>query len=168
MYLPPLTIITTSSDVAEIPGSANVDLSDYYTKEQVDAKVKTVQDTADMANTSAEAAMSSAQTALDNAYEADTKAQNAQSAVDAVSTRVTTLENAGYQTAKQVQQDITASLTDYSTTAEVNTIVTTAIAPLAQTSSLTAYWQKDETEEHVLSGIYEDGTEFNFTCLCKK
>ena len=35
--LPPLTIITTSSDVAEI--QAQEDLSDYYTKEQADAKV---------------------------------------------------------------------------------------------------------------------------------
>ena len=37
--LPPLTIITTSSDVAELPGGGNADLTDYYTKEQVDAKV---------------------------------------------------------------------------------------------------------------------------------
>ena len=37
--LPPLTIVTTSSDVAELPGGGNADLSDYYTKEQVDTKV---------------------------------------------------------------------------------------------------------------------------------
>ena len=35
--LPPLTIITTSSDVAEI--QPKEDLSDYYTKEQADEKV---------------------------------------------------------------------------------------------------------------------------------
>lgn len=82
--LPPLTIITTSSDVAELPGSANADLSDYYTKEQVDTKVSE------------------------------------------------------------------------------------AIAPLAPASSLSAYWNKDETEEHQLSGTYEDGTEFSLTAICKK
>lgn len=37
--LPPLTIITTSSDVAELPGGGNADLTDYYTKEEVDTKV---------------------------------------------------------------------------------------------------------------------------------
>ena len=40
--LPPLTIITTSSDVAELPGGGNADLTDYYTKEEVDAKVNGV------------------------------------------------------------------------------------------------------------------------------
>ena len=82
--LPPLTIVTTSSDVAELPGSANADLSDYYTKEQVDTKVSK------------------------------------------------------------------------------------AVAPLAPTSSLSAYWQKAETEEHQLSGTYEDGSEFSLTAICKK
>lgn len=82
--LPPLTIVTTSSDVAELPGSANADLTDYYTKEQVDTKVSE------------------------------------------------------------------------------------AVAPLAPTSSLTAYWKKDETEEHQLTGTYEDGSEFSFTAICKK
>ena len=80
--LPPLTIITTSSDVAEI--QAKEDLSDYYTKEEVDTKVSD------------------------------------------------------------------------------------AIAPLAPTSSLSAYWQKDETEEHQLTGTYEDGSEFSLTAICKK
>lgn len=82
--LPPITIITTSSDVAELPGIVNADLTDYYTKEQVDTKV------------------------------------------------------------------------------------TEAVAPLAPTSSLTAYWKKDETEEHQLTGTYEDGSEFSFTAICKK
>ena len=82
--LPPLTIVTTSSDVAELPGSANADLSDYYTKEQVDTKVSE------------------------------------------------------------------------------------AVAPLATTSSLSAYWKKSDTEEHQLSGTYEDGTEFSLTAICKK
>ena len=80
--LPPLTIITTSSDVAEI--QPKEDLSDYYTKEQVDTKV------------------------------------------------------------------------------------TEAVAPLAPASSLSAYWQKDETEEHQLTGTYEDGSEFSLTAICKK
>lgn len=82
--LPPLTIVTTSSDVAELPGIVNADLTDYYTKEQVDTKV------------------------------------------------------------------------------------TEAVAPLAPASSLTAYWKKSDTEEHQLSGTYEDGTEFSFTAICKK
>ena len=82
--LPPLTIVTTSSDVAELPGIVNADLNDYYTKEQVDTKV------------------------------------------------------------------------------------TEAVAPLAPASSLTAYWKKDETEEHQLTGTYEDGTEFSLTTICKK
>lgn len=82
--LPPLTIITTSSDVAELPGGGNADLTDYYTKEEVDTKVSD------------------------------------------------------------------------------------AVAPLAPTSSLSAYWKKDETEEHQLNGTYEDGTEFSFTAICKK
>ena len=82
--LPPLTIITTSSDVAELPGIVNADFTDYYTKEQVDTKVSE------------------------------------------------------------------------------------AVAPLAPTSSLTAYWQKADTEEHQLSGTYEDGTEFSLTAICKK
>ena len=82
--LPPLTIVTTSSDVAELPGIVNADLTDYYTKEQVDTKVSE------------------------------------------------------------------------------------AVAPLAPTSSLTAYWKKDETEEHQLTGTYEDGSEFSFTTICKK
>ena len=84
VMLPPLTIVTTSSDVAEIPGSANADLSDYYTKEQVDTKVSE------------------------------------------------------------------------------------AVAPLAPSSSLSAYWKKSDTEEHQLSGTYEDGTEFSLTAICKK
>ena len=82
--LPPLTFVTTSSDVAELPGIANADLTDYYTKEQVDTKVSE------------------------------------------------------------------------------------AVAPLAPTSSLTAFWKKSDTEEHQLSGTYEDGTEFSFTAICKK
>lgn len=82
--LPSLTIITTSSDVAELNASADADLSDYYTKEQVDTKV------------------------------------------------------------------------------------TEAVAPLAETSSLTAYWKKAETEEHQLHGTYEDGSEFSLTVICKK
>ena len=159
--LPPLTIITTSSDVAEINPAANVDLSDYYTKEQVDAKV-------DNAQASADEAKSNAETASSNAADALSIASNAQAGVTSLESRVTTLEEAGYQTAEQVQQDITASLTDYSTTAEVNTIVTTAIAPLAKTNDLTAYWQKAETEEHQLTGTYEDGSEFSFTILGKK
>lgn len=118
--------MTTSSDVAELPGGGNADLTDYYTKEEVDAKV------------------------------------------NGVSEKVTALENAGYQTADQVQQDIEASLTGYSTTDEVNTLITEATAPLAPASSLTAYWKKDETVEHQLNGTYEDGTEFSFTAICKK
>ena len=82
--LPPLTIVTTSSDVAELPGIVNADLTDYYTKEQVDTKVSE------------------------------------------------------------------------------------AVAPLAPASSLTAYWKKSDTEEHQLTGTYEDGTEFSFTAICKK
>ena len=80
--LPPLTIITTSSDVAEI--QQKEDLSDYYTKEEVDTKVSE------------------------------------------------------------------------------------AVAPLAPASSLSAYWNKDETEEHQLTGTYEDGSEFSLTAICKK
>ena len=50
------------------------------------------------------------------------------------------------------------------------TIVTTSsdVAEIQPKEDLTAYWKKDETEEHQLSGTYEDGTEFSLTTICKK
>ena len=50
------------------------------------------------------------------------------------------------------------------------TIVTTSsdVAEIQPKEDLTDYWKKDETEEHQLSGTYEDGTEFSFTAICKK
>ena len=50
------------------------------------------------------------------------------------------------------------------------TIITTSsdVAEIQAKEDLTAYWQKAETEEHQLSGTYEDGTEFSLTAICKK
>ena len=50
------------------------------------------------------------------------------------------------------------------------TIITTSsdVAEIQQKEDLSAYWQKDETEEHQLSGTYEDGSEFSLTAICKK
>ena len=50
------------------------------------------------------------------------------------------------------------------------TIVTTSsdVAEIQPKEDLSAYWNKDETEEHQLSGTYEDGSEFSLTAICKK
>ena len=50
------------------------------------------------------------------------------------------------------------------------TIITTSsdVAEIQPKEDLSAYWKKDETEEHQLSGTYEDGTEFSLTAICKK
>ena len=50
------------------------------------------------------------------------------------------------------------------------TIVTTSsdVAELHPKEDLSDYWKKSDTEEHQLSGTYEDGTEFSFTAICKK
>ena len=50
------------------------------------------------------------------------------------------------------------------------TIVTTSsdVAEIQPKEDMSAYWQKAETEEHQLSGTYEDGSEFSLTAICKK
>ena len=50
------------------------------------------------------------------------------------------------------------------------TIITTSsdVAEIQPKEDMSAYWKKDETEEHQLNGTYEDGTEFSFTAICKK
>ena len=50
------------------------------------------------------------------------------------------------------------------------TIVTTSsdVAEIQPKEDLSAYWKKSDTEEHQLSGTYEDGTEFSLTAICKK
>ena len=50
------------------------------------------------------------------------------------------------------------------------TIITTSsdVAEIQPKEDLSAYWKKDETEEHQLTGTYEDGSEFSFTTICKK
>lgn len=50
------------------------------------------------------------------------------------------------------------------------TIITTSsdVAEIQPKEDLSDYWKKDETEEHQLSGTYEDGTEFSLTAICKK
>ena len=50
------------------------------------------------------------------------------------------------------------------------TIITTSsdVAEIQPKEDMSAYWNKDETEEHQLSGTYEDGTEFSLTAICKK
>lgn len=50
------------------------------------------------------------------------------------------------------------------------TIVTTSsdVAEIQPKEDLSDYWKKSDTEEHQLSGTYEDGTEFSFTAICKK
>ena len=50
------------------------------------------------------------------------------------------------------------------------TIITTSsdVAEIQPKEDLSAYWNKDETEEHQLSGTYDDGSEFSLTAICKK
>ena len=50
------------------------------------------------------------------------------------------------------------------------TIITTSsdVAEIQAKEDMSAYWQKSETEEHQLSGTYEDGSEFSLTAICKK
>ena len=50
------------------------------------------------------------------------------------------------------------------------TIITTSsdVAEIQPKEDLSDYWKKDETEEHQLSGTYEDGSEFSLTAICKK
>ena len=50
------------------------------------------------------------------------------------------------------------------------TIVTTSsdVAEIHPKEDMSAYWKKSDTEEHQLSGTYEDGTEFSLTAICKK
>ena len=50
------------------------------------------------------------------------------------------------------------------------TIVTTSsdVAEIQPKEDLSDYWKKSETEEHQLSGTYEDGSEFSLTAICKK
>ena len=50
------------------------------------------------------------------------------------------------------------------------TIVTTSsdVAEIQPKEDLSDYWNKDETEEHQLSGTYDDGSEFSLTAICKK
>ena len=50
------------------------------------------------------------------------------------------------------------------------TIITTSsdVAEIQPKEDLSDYWKKSDTEEHQLSGTYEDGTEFSITAICKK
>ena len=50
------------------------------------------------------------------------------------------------------------------------TIVTTSsdVAELQPKEDLSDYWKKSDTEQHQLSGTYEDGSEFSLTAICKK
>ena len=50
------------------------------------------------------------------------------------------------------------------------TIITTSsdVAEIQPKEDMSAYWNKDETEEHQLSGTYDDGSEFSLTAICKK
>ena len=50
------------------------------------------------------------------------------------------------------------------------TIITTSsdVAEIQPKEDMSAYWNKEETEEHQLSGTYEDGSEFSLTAICKK
>ena len=50
------------------------------------------------------------------------------------------------------------------------TIVTTSsdVAQIQPKEDMSAYWKKADTEEHQLSGTYEDGSEFSLTAICKK
>ena len=50
------------------------------------------------------------------------------------------------------------------------TIITTSsdVAEIQPKEDMSAYWKKSDTEEHQLSGTYEDGSEFSLTAICKK
>ena len=50
------------------------------------------------------------------------------------------------------------------------TIITTSsdVAEIQPKEDLSDYWKKSDTEEHQLSGTYEDGSEFSLTAICKK
>ena len=68
------------------------------------------------------------------------------------------------------------AFTQYTSTGAKNvklpplTIVTTSsdVAEIQPKEDLSDYWKKSDTEEHQLSGTYEDGTEFSLTAICKK
>ena len=68
------------------------------------------------------------------------------------------------------------SFTQYTSTGAKNvklpplTIITTSsdVAEIQPKEDMSAYWNKDETEEHQLSGTYDDGSEFSLTAICKK
>ena len=68
------------------------------------------------------------------------------------------------------------AFTQYTSTGAKNvklpplTIVTTSsdVAEIQPKEDMSAYWKKSDTEEHQLSGTYEDGTEFSLTAICKK
>lgn len=231
----PLKIVTTHSDVAELPAEAGgdkPDLSNYYTKKQVDEKVdaldefiasvnttatdakteadsassdateakttaenasataneaktaaegvkaavETAQSTANAAKSTAETAQTtadSAKTAAEGAGEtanaAKTTAESAKTTADGLGTRVTALENAGYQTSSQVDSKVSDALASYSTTDQMDSAISAATSPLAKASDLASYWNKStETETHAMTGTYEDGTEFSYTVICQK
>ncbi len=210
----PLKVVTTSSDVAELPAEAGgdkPDLSNYYTKKQVDEKVdaldefiasvnttatdakseadsasgdaataKTTAETAsataneaktaaDGAKTAAETAQSTANAAQSTANAAQSTADSAKTTADGLGTRVTAIENAGYQTSSQVDTKVSDALASYSTTDQMNSAISAATSPLAKASDLASYWNKStETETHAMTGTYEDGTEFSYTVICQK
>ena len=68
------------------------------------------------------------------------------------------------------------AFTQYTSTGAKNvklpplTIITTSsdVAEIQPKEDLSDYWKKSDTEEHQLSGTYEDGTEFSLTAICKK
>ena len=68
------------------------------------------------------------------------------------------------------------AFTQYTSTGAKNvklpplTIITTSsdVAEIQPKEDLSDYWKKSDTEEHQLSGTYEDGSEFSLTAICKK
>ena len=75
--------------------------------------------------------------------------------------------------AKQYTPQVTV-YTDLGQPRKINlpplTIVTTSsdVAEIQPKEDLSDYWKKSDTEEHQLSGTYEDGSEFSLTAICKK
>ena len=84
-----------------------------------------------------------------------------------------TLTSGDFEDAKQYTPQVTV-YNDLGQPRKINlpplTIVTTSsdVAEIQPKEDLSAYWKKSDTEEHQLTGTYEDGTEFSFTAICKK
>ena len=83
-----------------------------------------------------------------------------------------TLTSGAEEAAEQYSFTVQYTVGDVATSVKLPplTIITTSsdVAEIQPKEDLSDYWKKSDTEEHQLSGTYEDGTEFSLTAICKK